>query len=119
MHRNPLCPDLYRESLGMAQYLAHRFEDGVASLRRIRKLSSWGRAYLAACYAQLGRLDDARTEIEEYMREANFTTNARISADAVQLDTHIAGLVTDLRTHKNLADRELWLDGLRKAGLPI
>ena len=72
MRRNPLCPDLYHESLGMAQYLAHRFEDGVASLRRIRKLSSWGRAYLAACYAQLGHLDAARAEIAEYIREAGF-----------------------------------------------
>ena len=118
MRRNPFCPDLYLETLGMAQYLAHRFEDGVVSLQRIRKLSSWGRAYLAACYAQLGRLDAARAEIAEYVREASLNADTRNPGDPIRVDTLIAALIADLRTHKNPADFELWLDGLRKAGLP-
>jgi tetratricopeptide (TPR) repeat protein len=116
MRSNPFCPDLYLESLGMAQYLAHRFEDGVASLRRMRKLTSWGRGYLAACYAQLGRLDAARAEIAEYVDGASLFAEP---GHTVRLDTVIAALIADLRTHKNPADFELWLDGLRQAGLPV
>jgi tetratricopeptide (TPR) repeat protein len=118
MCRNPFCPDLYHEALGLAHYLAHRFEDGVASLRRMRKLSSWGRAYLAACHAQLGRLDAARAEIAEYIREASHTADTRTPNDTICLDTLISALIADLRTHKNPLDVELWL-GLRKAGLPV
>jgi len=119
MRRNPFCPDLYYEALSMAHYLAHQFENGIASSRRIRKLSSWGRAYLAACLAQLGRLDAARAEISEYTREAGRTADMGEPGNAVRLETHIAALVADLRSHKNPSDVELWLDGLRKAGLPV
>jgi adenylate cyclase len=118
MRRNPFCPDLYLESLSMAQYLSRRFEDGVASLRRMRKLTSWGRAYLAACYAQLGRLDAARAEIAQYVREVRPTAGT-CSRDDIRLNTKIVALIADLRSHKNPADFELWIDGLRKAGLPV
>ena len=118
MRCNPFCPDLYHEALGMAHYLAHQFEDGVASLRRMRKLSGWRRAYLAACQAQLGHLDVARAEIAEYIREATHTGDSK-QGGTVRLDTLIAPMIADLKSHKIPSDFELWLDGLRKAGLPV
>ena len=102
----------------MAHYLARRFEDAVTSLRRIRTLSSWGHAYLAACQAQLGRLDEAHAEIAAYLRDADLLADASSPGETVRIDKLIGPLIADLRTHKNPADLELWLDGLRKAGLP-
>jgi hypothetical protein len=39
-------------------------------------------------------------------------------SETVRLEAIVAPLIADLRTHKNPADFELWLEGLRKAGLP-
>jgi adenylate cyclase len=119
MRRNPFCPDYYPETLGMAYYLAHRFDEGVAALHRMRKITSWGRAYLAACYAQLGRLEEAQAETVEYIREARSTSDSPVGDQPDPVRTHISALDADLRTHKNEADYEFWLDGMRKAGLPI
>ncbi|MCI0429738.1 MAG: adenylate/guanylate cyclase domain-containing protein [Rhodospirillales bacterium] len=116
MRLNPFCPDYYPETLGMAYYLARRFDDAVAALRRMRKITTWGRAYLAACYAQLDRLEEARAETAELIREARAAWDQRPPDPLTAL---IAGLNADLRTHKNVADYQLWLDGMRKAGLPI
>lgn len=119
MRRNPFCPDYYPEVLGMAYYLARRFEEGAAALRRMRKITSWGRAYLAACYAQLGRLEEAHNETAEYIREARSVPDSLVPGQPDSLSTLIGALDADLRTHKNAADYNLWLDGMRKAGLPI
>jgi adenylate cyclase len=119
MRRNPFCTDLYHETLGMAHYLVRRFEESVASFRRIRTLSSWGHAYLAACHAQLGRPDAARAEIAAYLRDADLLADKRPPGETVRPESLIAPLIADLRTHKNPADFELWLDGLRKAGLSV
>jgi tetratricopeptide (TPR) repeat protein len=119
MHRNPFCPDYYPETLGMAYYLAHRFDEGVAVLRRVRRLPSWGRAYLAACYAQLDRLEEAQAETAEYIREARGTSDPPTLGEPDSVQILIGALDADLRTHKNAADYQFWLDGLRKAGFPI
>jgi hypothetical protein len=85
----------------------------------MRKLTSWAHAYLAACYAQLGRLDEAQAETAEYIRQARSTSGALVPGQPDPLKTLIGALDADLRTHKKAVDYQLWLDGMRKAGLPI
>jgi hypothetical protein len=56
---------------------------------------------MAACYAQLGQLDKARERAAEVLRmKPNFH------------------LLSQTLHHKNPADAEHWLEGMRKAGLP-
>jgi TolB-like protein len=119
IRRNPFCPDYYHESLGMAYYLAHCFDEAIAALHHMRKLTSWAHAYLAACYAQLGRLDEAQAEAAEYIRQARSTSGALVPGQPDPLKTLISALDADLRTHKKVVDYQLWLDGMQKAGLPI
>jgi len=56
---------------------------------------------VAACYAQLGGLEQARAQVAELLR--------------LQLDLRLPNVVMRF---KNPADTEHMLDGLRKAGLP-
>ena len=56
---------------------------------------------MSASYAQLGRLDEARERAVEVLRlKPNFR------------------LLSQTLHHKNSADAEHWLEGMRKAGLP-
>jgi len=54
--------------IGLAQFLAHHFEPAAQNFRlTVRHVPGWPAAYrsLAASYAHLGRLDEARGTIEE------------------------------------------------------
>jgi adenylate cyclase len=63
-----------------------------------------GHVWLAATYAQMGKLKEARKEIAEVVRiEPNYT---------------IGGIARPTITFKNAEDDHHYFDGLRKAGLP-
>jgi len=64
----------------------------------------YGHAFLAATYAQLGRMQDARAEAAEVLR-----LNPRYS---------ISGTQERVTSLKRAEDMEHLVDGLRKAGLP-
>jgi Tfp pilus assembly protein PilF len=62
------------------------------------------RVELAATYAQMGKLEEARAAVAEVMRhEPNYT---------------IGGIARPTMVFKNAKDDEHYFDGLRKAGLP-
>lgn len=64
----------------------------------------WSHAWLAATYAQLGRVGEARASAAEVMRlEPGYT---------------IGGPLSRLRVFKNPEDEQHFADGLRMAGLP-
>jgi adenylate cyclase len=61
-------------------------------------------AWLAATYAQLGRLEEARAEAAEVLRlQPNYT---------------IAGMTRPIAAFKDPKDDKHFFDALRKAGLP-
>jgi adenylate cyclase len=96
---------LYFHDLATVHFNARRYEDAVEWERR--SIQGWprlaaGRALLAASYAHLGRMDEARKEVEEVLR-----LQAEYSLAHVR-ETRVAGP----------AYLEHYLDGLRKAGLP-
>jgi adenylate cyclase len=102
MRLNPFHPDWYWDNLAIAQYTAHHYEEALDSIRRSGgRATFFSLARMASCYAQLGRLDEAREKAAEVLRlKPNF---------------HLLSLTLN---HKNPGDAEHWLEGMRKAGLP-
>jgi TolB-like protein len=102
MRLNPFHPDWYWDNLAIAQYTARHYEEALDSIRRSGgRATFFSVARMAACYAQLGRLNEARERAAEVLRlNPNFH------------------LLSQTLNHKNPADAEHWLEGMRKAGLP-
>jgi adenylate cyclase len=103
---NPLHPAWYLYAIGEANYGARRYEQALEPLRsavhRYPKFIT-PRRHLAATYAQLGRIEEARAEIEAAL---NRDSSLTISFYRRRLQ------------YVNAADLDHYLDGLRKAGLP-
>ena len=103
MRLNPFSPNLYAWNLGLAYYHAGQYEEAIAALKPLLHLG-WPTVSLrlAASYAQLGRLDEARAQVAEVLK--------------LNPDFSIATF-TKTQTYKNPTDLEHYLDGLRIAGL--
>jgi pentatricopeptide repeat protein len=89
----------YLTGLGMSLFFTRRFSEAVAKLREaLERRPNYVMSYrfLAACYAHMGRLDEAR-EIVEHMRALNL------------------GVLESGTRYRNLEYRELYLSGLRLA----
>ncbi len=100
---NPAAPHWYAWNLGMAYYLARRYEESVSALRKGRPLGSMAYRWLAAAYGQLGRELEAKAATEEYLqRTPDFS-----------LASHL-----EMLPFQHAEDREHYAAGLRKAGLP-
>jgi len=93
--------------LGFAHYMLKQYSQALPPLREyVSRAPNFrgGHACLAATYAQLGKLEEARAEAAEVLRiEPNWT---------------IEGTQARLSTFKLPEDAEHFFDGLRKAGLP-
>jgi adenylate cyclase len=100
---NPAAPRWYAWNLGIALYLARRYDDAVDALRRARPLGDVAYRWLAAAYGQLGREQDAKAAVAEYLK---LTPDFAIARHLERMP------------FQNQADREHYADGLRKAGLP-
>jgi adenylate cyclase len=102
MRLNPHHPEWYWSMLAIGLYAARRYEEALDAYRRIAVWKKpWHLARLAACYAQLGRLDEARAQAAEVLR---LDPDFRLSS--VKL------------FYRNPADAEVSFEGMRKAGLP-
>ena len=103
---NPYHPAFYLWFLGLAYYTSRQYERAIESLKEAIGRSPNFVAphrHLAACYGQLGRIEDALAESEAIRR----------------LDPHSTlASVMSTTAYKDRADLEHYLDGLRKAGLP-
>jgi len=99
---NPNCPDFYRWNLGFTYFHLGRYEDALVSLEQMTSPDQ-ARRLLAASYAHLGRLNEARSVAEEFMK-VNPGFSIREWAR------------TEPYTDPN--ERQRYVSGLRKAGLP-
>src|SRR5262249_45813691 len=104
---DPFYPPLALCVLGMAHYMLKQYSQALAVLRNfvshapnMRPAHLW----LAATYAQLGQVKEARSEADEVLR--------------LQPDYTIAGTSKKFIAFKHTRDEEHFLDGMRKAGLP-
>lgn len=111
---NPLPPNLYHWYHALALYSGREYEQAVNTLKEMRPLDRWSHGLLAACYAQTGRLDEARSESEAFISERQRELKERGEAPPrSRLDFGLARA----DRYRNPLDREHFLDGLRKAGL--
>ncbi|MGE3305039.1 MAG: winged helix-turn-helix domain-containing tetratricopeptide repeat protein [Rhizobiaceae bacterium] len=101
---NPFPGSLYYLTLAVAQYANRDYQGAIASLIReetYRNTSS--RRFLAASLAQLGRLDEARSEVELFLvSNPHFTIGYFIST----------------QPFRDNATCDHFVDGLRRAGFP-
>ena len=90
-----------------AYYMSRQYEKAIEAFRRWRKPPFHMYAELAACYAQLGRIDEAQGAVAEYERQRPEGYNFGKFAAA-----HI-------KMCARQEDCDHWLEGYRKAGLPV
>lgn len=111
---NPFPPNLYHWYHALALYSGRDYERAVKALMEARALDRWSHGLLAACHAQMGQLGEARSEADAFVSERCHELIANGQATpASTLDL----ARTRAERYRNLADREHFLDGLRKAGL--
>jgi len=100
---NPFPPSWYFLTLGQAQYAARDYEAAVETLRREETYRTSSRRFLAASLAQLGRLEEARTEVEFFLvANPHFSTRYWVETEPFRDDATMGHFV----------------EGFRKAGLP-
>ena len=101
MRLNPYHPEWYWVNLGSILFEAGKYEDAIATFGRVTAPGYWLMCRIAGCYAELGRLDEARVA----------------AASALQLRPDFSVARLRLREcHPAVAERIR--DGMRKAGLP-
>jgi adenylate cyclase len=103
---DPFYPPLAPHWLGLAQYMLKQYSEALLLLRECAARAPNFRpvhAWLAATYAQLGRLDEARAEGAEVLRiDPDFTIER----------------MKRVMAFKYAKDAEHYFNGLGKAGLP-
>jgi TolB-like protein/tetratricopeptide (TPR) repeat protein len=101
---NPFPPPVYRWFLGLAQYAAGRYEEAVRTLRHEETHRQGSQRILAASLARLGLMKEARAEATQFL--------------AVYPDFR-ATRWADVHPFRRAEDREHFVDGYAKAGLPL
>ena len=101
MRINPYHPEWYWVDLGSAFYMARRYGDAIEAFKRKANPQTWVLSRLAACYAQLGRREEAALATAEILHQKpDFTISRQRTASW------------------GPADLEHLREGMRKAGLP-
>lgn len=100
---NPFPPMFYYWILGFSQYAAGRDADVVATLDREITRHTVSRRILAGSYAQLGMMKEAKAAAAEFLAVTPHFSIADWSAG---------------QPLKRKGDRERYVEGFRKAGLP-
>jgi TolB-like protein/Tfp pilus assembly protein PilF len=101
MRLNPYHPEWYWVNLGSLLYEAGKYADAVEAFGRVTAPGYWVMCRIAGCYAQLGRMNEAK----------------EAAANALRLRPDFS--VAKLRLREcQPAVAERIRDGLRKAGLP-
>jgi tetratricopeptide (TPR) repeat protein len=102
---NPLMPAWQLNSLGYASYFAGQYEQAIEALEKSGAPSLETAVFKALTYAQLGRTADAAREVEAILKEKpDFTAR---------------GWIANYIMEPGGSSETLFLDGARKAGLPI
>lgn len=95
-------PSWYWPMVGLAHFVAGKYDEAISALNRSPNMPLWVHAYLAACYALGGEMDTAHRHAAEVMRiQPVFNARRYAEKDSFQ----------------RAEDRQRLIDGLRKAGL--
>ena len=114
MRLNPLTPDNCLFNIGMAEYVGERYEEALAAFGRMKGWGLLRPAWIAACYAQLGRDEQASAAAAEVRALAPSDPSVPDERDIERWRAYWSRLIR----FEIPNDQERFLDGLRKAGLP-
>jgi adenylate cyclase len=103
MRLNPYHPNWYWDALAFVLHSAGHYAEALDAYSRIAERPSFYHAYVAACHAELGQMDEAQ-------RHAALALQARPDFSVSAWGQRLA--------YKNEADLQRFLDGMHKAGLP-
>ena len=103
MRLNPTPPNYYRVVEGLTLYQLRRYEEAALAFERATARRPYVSRYLAACYAQQGRLHQAQA----------------LAAATLKLEPHYSLRIwAKIEPYESQVDLDHLRDGLRKAGLP-
>ncbi len=112
---NPLMPDPCLYSIGFAHYLAKRYNEALANFGKMSYLPLEIQGCTAACYARLGREEEASRAAAEFLDRAQ-TELADYPGDNIE---QWQAYWQRLMPIEKISGRDFLYDGLRKAGLPV
>jgi adenylate cyclase len=108
------------EILGYALYSLGQYEEALAEFLSLDPLPLSDHPFLAACYAQLDRMDEARTKAAVFLEALPPTSVAAATGSiAIDRETRLRALTAYIGTYRYQADRDRWLNAMRKAGIPV
>ncbi len=107
-------PDGCLSIIGFTDYVAGRYEQALSTFRKIANPRMEDQACIAACYAQLGHNDDARTAAKLFLERARAEFTVFPGKDTQSWRAYWLRHMP----FKDEAPLEHLLGGLRKAGLP-
>jgi len=114
IRRNPFLPDSCLHGMGFSQYLAQRYDNAIKTFGRLSAPGVEVQGCIAACYAQLGRDQEARTAAAEFRDRAKAELTSQPDRDGETWRAYWSSLFN----FKDPGPLKHLLDGLRKAGLP-
>ena len=100
--RDPFPPTWVSETRGQILYSLDRFEEAIAAFKAVRPQHYWVPGFIAASYANMGRMEEARRELDLFLK-------GRPGATLGLLAKRLS-MVGEMR--------ERLLAGFRRAGLP-
>jgi len=109
---NPLFPDSYQRWLGQAYYRAGRYQDAANTLRAVR-VDGWGYGWLAASFARVGELEQARDALNKFVMQRQ----KELESSGVEANTTLDLLGNYKDNFRHEVDWQHLRDGLRIAGL--
>jgi len=98
---------------GIAYFTAHRYDDAIATLRQVHNPINEVRGWLAASYASVGRRDEARTAIEEFLAVAKRDMTAFPGRKLRNWESYWHGAIE----YRNQSDFDHLFAALRAAGM--
>ncbi len=98
---------------GMTYYTVRDYDAAIQALTSLRDPIALVRVWLAACYAQAGREDEARAEA----RKCDETAQAEAAETGVSHDIPWTRFAPERCPYRNSDDTDHLAEGLRKAGL--
>ncbi|MDJ0957891.1 MAG: BTAD domain-containing putative transcriptional regulator [Arenicellales bacterium] len=115
LRTNPYAADGCLETIGLAQYLSGDYGEALLAFGKTEYNSMFKLAGMAACYAQLGRLEEAKHISQEFIK----ISVGEESKKAPVAGKHWHSYWNRIYKFKVENDRQHFLEGLRKAGIPV
>lgn len=109
MRTNPFAADNCLEVIGIAEYLLGNFDQALLAFCKMKRRSLFKLGGIAACYAHLGRSEDAARTRDEFFSLAGGDTEIKKWEDYWNRTFPFS----------DPDDRNRILDGMRKAGIPV